>query len=424
MKKRKTLRQAFADAKNSKLEVIKCTSSSKTGAKVPSTKTSTNASASTDDDGDEYWERMERKAQGKFSSKKRQQTANSADKSTNGDSAESVSDSGSDSDSDSDSSDESECGIALDRKVEHISEEYTFEFNDMREDFTEGITTLLKSKLIPNPSGAYDVACAVSSQTAVGTAIVCEGGDDVFAFATVLPLVRHKTGAVHAALQQLAHHLGSDNKFAKNENATMMMNVIMGSQQNSTGVLLHQRFSNLPPQLIGHLHRNLNEDLGWAQGLSESNDGSGDGSSAEDHSVFKALKHILLVAPCTMNQPEQHGNSKANKKRKKGDRSSSSSSSGNSGGDDASVSNIGKVPIDVTGSTSVIFDNFEDEVYFQEATCSFSFMPSAHGAGPENSNGFCIGAPVTVALLPASSFSSCVKGIMKLLNAEGVVGMK
>jgi len=32
-----------------------------------------------------------------------------------------------------------------------------------------------------------------------------------------------------------------------------------------TGLLLHKRFTNLPIQLVGALHRNLEEDVSWAQ---------------------------------------------------------------------------------------------------------------------------------------------------------------
>lgn len=37
------------------------------------------------------------------------------------------------------------------------------------------------------------------------------------------------------------------------------------SQGTRTGLLLHKRFTNLPIQLVGALHRNLEEDISWAQ---------------------------------------------------------------------------------------------------------------------------------------------------------------
>lgn len=43
-------------------------------------------------------------------------------------------------------------------------EEFTFVFNDMKEDYTEGICVILKT-LFPNPTDAYSVACSVTAQS-------------------------------------------------------------------------------------------------------------------------------------------------------------------------------------------------------------------------------------------------------------------
>ena len=151
------------------------------------------------DDDEAYWEQVERDDQ----VKKKKKTSVPSVKPKE---SKPVSDHGDDSNiSESDSSSEEQDGIPLGKTVEHISEQYTFEFNDMRESFTEGVCTLLRSKFIPNPTTAYHVACDITSQTVVGTAIVCEGGDDVFAFATVLPMVKQQSGTpFHSLLQTLA----------------------------------------------------------------------------------------------------------------------------------------------------------------------------------------------------------------------------
>ena len=60
---------------------------------------------------------------------------------------------------------------------------------------------------------------------------------------------------------------------------------------------------------------------------------------------------------------------------------------------------------DVTGSTAVIFDNFEDEFYFQEATCAFYFQPSSTH----------ISLPMCAMLIPVSSLGKCVREIYKLI---------
>ena len=53
--------------------------------------------------------------------------------------------------------------IKLEGSIEHDTEKYTFEFNDMREEYTEGICVLLRS-LVQNPTKAYDLARTISSQ--------------------------------------------------------------------------------------------------------------------------------------------------------------------------------------------------------------------------------------------------------------------
>lgn len=57
--------------------------------------------------------------------------------------------------------------IKLEGSIEHVTEKYTFEFNDMREEYTEGICVLLRS-LIQNPTKAYDLARTISSQCKLG----------------------------------------------------------------------------------------------------------------------------------------------------------------------------------------------------------------------------------------------------------------
>lgn len=69
---------------------------------------------------------------------------------------------------DSDSGDEDGDGIRLDGSLEHEVEDYTFEFNDMRSEYAEGITTMLR-KFIANPTEAYNLATVVTSQSKIPT---------------------------------------------------------------------------------------------------------------------------------------------------------------------------------------------------------------------------------------------------------------
>ena len=71
--------------------------------------------------------------------------------------------------------------IKLSDMVTHKSEDFTFEFNDMKESFGEGICTLLQSRYLVNGTKAYSIAEVIAAQSIVGTAVVCEGAEDVMA---------------------------------------------------------------------------------------------------------------------------------------------------------------------------------------------------------------------------------------------------
>ena len=56
-------------------------------------------------------------------------------------------------------------------------------------------------------------------------------------------------------------------------------------------VFIYQRFSNLPLELVGALHSNLEEDLGWSQQMHESEDGVVAGKDcSSDKSEFRSLQ--------------------------------------------------------------------------------------------------------------------------------------
>lgn len=69
--------------------------------------------------------------------------------------------------------------------MEHDVIQTTFEFNDMQEKYSEGVTTLLRWFLPSHES--YELACVICAQGEVGTTINVEDGDDTFAFSTLLP---------------------------------------------------------------------------------------------------------------------------------------------------------------------------------------------------------------------------------------------
>ena len=130
---------------------------------------------------------------------------------------------------------------------------------------------------------------------------------------------------------------------------------------------MHARFSNLPLQLIGVLHRNLLEDLGWSQRQRES-----EGVSINSDSFnFASVQHILLLA--RVSKPDD----------------------------------MSRCTRDVTGSSSLLFDLFEDEVYFQ-ASIAAVIMPSR--VNPEFA--------IVAAILPVNVLERCVKQIREIVPTE------
>ena len=116
-------------------------------------------SAEEEEDEEAYWERMEKSAA----------AGTDGENENGGDLEEDSDDSGSDSDDDGE--------IKLSDMVTHKSEDFTFEFNDMKESFGEGICTLLQSRYLVNGTKAYSIAEVIAAQSIVGTAVVCEGAE-------------------------------------------------------------------------------------------------------------------------------------------------------------------------------------------------------------------------------------------------------
>ncbi len=325
---------------------------------------------------------------------------------------ESNDDENSSDDDDNSDYDDSDDDIKLEGNVEHVAEDYTFEFNDMRDDYTSGIRTLLRY-VLSNPSEAYDLADLITAQTIVGTVINCEGGDDAFAFATVLPLQKCVTmPTLRKLITQLTGSLNKTDKACLRPLRDVLASCSSGTD-DSTGLLLHQRFSNLPIPLIGPLHRNLEEDLSWAKQRANIDGDAYEGDLSEPSSSSRA-----------------DSNSKGNTGKRNGTSSSSSSSSSSNSNNEkphffAAVAWVlllcpvsgaflqdydfsGDRVYDVLGNSGLAFDSFEDEVYFQQAAAAAIFKPAkACNAAYEQA--------VVAALVPLEKIKSCVNGICALL---------
>jgi hypothetical protein len=127
------------------------------------------------------------------------------------------------------------------------------------------------------------------------------------------------------------------------------------------GVYLHGRYTNLPAQLIAPLHTNLKEDLQWI--ISQA-------STLPSSSSFAHIQYLLMVTPCSNDSSQQI---------KKG-----------------SCRNM-------TGSSSVLLANFEDDIFLGHSACTiqiqFTKSPSC----------------CCVILLPLTQIDRCLEEIRQLI---------
>jgi hypothetical protein len=128
------------------------------------------------------------------------------------------------------------------------------------------------------------------------------------------------------------------------------------------GILLHSRFTNLPIQLLSPLHKNLIDDIKWAKK---------DGTKTE-----KILKKVLLLSVCNISD-----NNKSLKQTKS--------------------DNI----IDVTGSSSVLHEYFENDIYCQNSIGVLQFKSSL----VQNKN-------LCVALIEIDRLDKCLKQINSMIE--------
>lgn len=279
-----------------------------------------------------------------------------------------------DSDNDSESDNEKEDNLL----AKHSSNDLismTFEFNDMKESYSYGIALMLQFILLKHEGRT--VGDVIASQSEVGTAVVCEEGDDVFAYASIVPLSKILDGSNY--FQQFFDELTlSVTQLNPDEGVNQLLSCINGSRRNTTGVYFQGRYVNLPVQLITPLHSNLLEDLQWFINQERSQNSTSTSSNSDSTQVtnFSNLEYVIMFTPAST-----ESNSSQLKK--------------------GTCRNI-------TGSSSaVIFNNFEDDIFFSYSNCVIQFQPSKI-TSESNST-------VCVFLLPLNILSKCIDDIRLLI---------
>lgn len=144
--------------------------------------------------------------------------------------------------------------------------------------------------------------------------------------------------------------------------AESFLDYFLDSKVCTTGVFLHKRFSNLPIQLVGSLHINLGEDVGWAQHNHESDDCV--------QNEFKSMQSVILLTACSLGGGSKLPEGQA---------------------------------VDVLGNASLLFEYFEDEIFIQDAQSAFIFKAKSSAT------------PLVAAIIPITSLKKCVNAICVLI---------
>jgi hypothetical protein len=173
---------------------------------------------------------------------------------------------------------------------------------------------------VPISHQRYQLAVEIT-KFVVGTAVVCEGADDVFAFTSAVPMtapICQASDGLGGLLVHLKRVLGGKDKGSRFE--SILSSLPGNPSAEKTCLLVHERFTNLPLELICPLHSNLLEDLQWSAH-----------STIPECQAFQGIDSLLLLAPMAQSEGIPSG------------------------------------CMDVTGSSSIMYDRFDDEIFAQQA---------------------------------------------------------
>ncbi|KAH9615903.1 hypothetical protein KSS87_023247 [Heliosperma pusillum] len=135
-----------------------------------------------------------------------------------------------------------------------------FAFFDPKPDNFHGVKTLLPNYLDDKQwdlSGFVDIIIA---QTTVGSVVRIEDDEDegLFAFLTVLNLWRYKD---HKCITELKDYLLN---VCPEEGPVGKLKTLLGDETEHVGLIVSQRVTNLPPQLLPPLYDALFDEITWA----------------------------------------------------------------------------------------------------------------------------------------------------------------
>ncbi|XP_074285040.1 protein BCCIP homolog [Silene latifolia] len=184
----------------------------------------------------------------------------------------------------SDSSEEEEAPEVSSSEEESAEEvvQADFAFFDPKPNNFHGVKTLLPNYLDDTQWDLSGFADIIIAQTTVGSVVRIEDDEDegLFAFLTVLNLGRYKA---HKCIAELKDYLL---KVCPEDGPVGKLKILLGDDAQNVGLIVSQRVTNLPPQLLPPLYDALFDEISWA---------TEDEPTVDLRKSFR-FKHFLLVS--------------------------------------------------------------------------------------------------------------------------------
>lgn len=283
-----------------------------------------------------------------------------------------------DSDEDDDESDDEDAEDDADANVVNVE----FNFKDASDIDYKSINRLL-AHYLPGEEETFDVGAftdAIIAQRVLGTMVHVNDDLDVYAFATVLPIAKHKDAPWMKDIINYIIRKGKD------EAVKGKLRAMVDSPNSSgLGLLVNERVLNMPPELAPALLDNLLKDIEWAKE-----------KAIESERQLYDFKHFLFVSPCWLEKAtpdavharqQAVADAKQIAKMMSGAASHASSSKQHkhaSAAASSSSSSSASDNIDPTSGQLINYYHFEEELLVSEALESSS--PSTAGAAAASSS--------------------------------------
>ena len=266
--------------------------------------------------------------------------------------------------------------------------EVDFEFNDTEEIDYHGIKQLLERSAWAAVN-VSEVADALIKQKGVGTCVKIDdtyncvyGIISAFNIAEAQKNNLNSVGKMCSFLKSVCQNSTTAEALSNSLTAKAL-------QEYPTGILVNERYVNMPPEITPVIHRQLVEDLKWSKEKLEPPSARAQWN----------LKRLLIVSRCFVDGASQ-SSGKSNKKKKRKRRRKKNSAAGQKD----------EEPL-------VYFLKYEDEIFQKNAIFSFMFDASRVGASKSPAQDTAFGKEsYFVALIDVDRLPACIDSMNEMLG--------